>query len=78
MAGGGDSVAGVILLSFPQTGTGCGFKALISMLQQAGGKRRVIPHVSILYWFMMLFAFDRFYRVKRRQRQGREQSFRAG
>lgn len=48
MAGGGDSVAGVILLSFPQTGTGCRFKALVSMLQQAGGKRRVIPRLHFV------------------------------
>lgn len=44
MAGGGDSVAGVILLSFPQTGTGCRFEALVSVLQQAGSKKGpVIP-----------------------------------
>lgn len=35
MAGGGDSVAGVILLPFPQTGAGCRFKALVPMFQQA-------------------------------------------
>lgn len=39
MAGGRDSVAGVILLSFPQTGAGCWFKALVSMFQQTGSKR---------------------------------------
>lgn len=42
MAGGGDSVAGVILLSLPQAGTGRRFEALVSVFQQAGSKRRVI------------------------------------
>lgn len=56
MAGGGDSVAGVILLSFPQTGAGCRFKALVSVFQQAGSKRRVIPHASI-YSLHYLMAF---------------------
>lgn len=47
MAGGGDSVARVILLSFPQTGTGRRYEALVSMFQQAGRKTQVIPHVSV-------------------------------
>lgn len=42
VAGGGDSVAGVVLLSFPQTGAGCRFKALISMFQQAGGQTQIL------------------------------------
>lgn len=38
MAGGGDSVAGVILLPFPQTGAGRRFKALVPVFQQAEGQ----------------------------------------
>lgn len=41
MAGGGDSVPRVILLSFPQTGAGCRFEALISMFQQAWDKHKL-------------------------------------
>ena len=38
MAGGGDSVAWVILLSLPQTGAGCRFETLVSMFQEAGSR----------------------------------------
>lgn len=41
MAGGGDSVPRVILLSFPQTGAGGRFEALISMFQQAWDKHKL-------------------------------------
>lgn len=61
MAGGGDSVAGVILLSFPQTGTGCRFEALLSVLQQAGSKKDQLFHLDspitpLRCWFMTLFV----------------------
>lgn len=36
MAGGGDPVSGIELLSFPQTRAGCRFEALVSVFQQAG------------------------------------------
>lgn len=74
MAGGGDSVAGVILLSFPQTGTGCRFEALVSVLQQAGSKKDQLFHLdspitALRCRFMMLFVLFGFYRVERRQSQ---------
>lgn len=40
MAGGGDSVAGVILLPFPETGAGRSLEALVSVLQQPGRQRK--------------------------------------
>lgn len=40
MAGGGDPVSGVELLSFPQTRAGCRFEALVAVFQQAGENRK--------------------------------------
>lgn len=56
MAGGGDSVAGVILLSFPKTGAGCRFKALVSMFQQAGGKHKLVKGQNILKLFIYCYG----------------------
>lgn len=40
MAGGGDPVSGVELLSFPLTRAGCRFEALIAMFQKAGENQK--------------------------------------
>lgn len=54
VAGGGDSVAGVILLSFPQAGTGCRFEALVSVFQQAGSKKDVGSWCYLHYWMAFM------------------------
>ena len=61
MARGGHSVAGVILLSFPQARAGCGFKALISVFQQARGKYKVVKMPSLtssdsIGWRSLMFS----------------------
>lgn len=40
MAGGGDPVSGVELLSFPQTRAGRWFEALITVFQEAGKNQK--------------------------------------